>query len=608
MSRLHSFIFPGLAMILCVLHGGCGPSGENTDTSAAQPIDEGETTGHSGEAIRPDSSSSDTLGNSNEMSKFKGNIVSIPVAAQMFDSLSAKEKSDLYVRFRKKYRQRICPGSDMKYCRVIHVLEQILANPSGLSVNIRSKIRSYLTQLWLYGANVNPDSGARVRPLFIPGELGAATQIALKNGAAIDLSEVAGVPLEANNIEQLEALLAEIRPYIFGDRNDDSDGDGSDSSSGRDGGADSGGHTDTDANRRQAPPVKQGWLYFEDVNFRPILERLKVLAGYCDNKVREVGGKKSTAAMQPPVPFIAGHLLDMPLNHSPMIQAGTDISALGSASMARTADGTDRVHVLWLNVNEAFEKAIGVRLARQFSPSRSVSKNRIEHRQLVSVAYYALRDLVGFGADGTENKPSDWLSGRLGENNRLLEELRADLTALYLAYDPEVKTTGLIPDLQTRNALLDEYLISVLEQMAAGGDPAKELGLRARLMVLNYLLEAGVVVAKAKSPGEYRISVPDYEAVKPAVVRLLGRVRSIRFFGDNGKATALIASLKNAPAGWKMGLQRKYGAAGLPKYLVYLFPILEKQAGDKEGTSAIVLTPTVRLFDRNIALAKLAGL
>ena len=604
MSRFSSFIFPGLAIIYCLLHCGCGPSGENSDATSAQPINEGETTGHSG----GDSGSSDTSGDSKEISEFKGNIAAVPVAAQMFDSLSAKEKSDLYIRFRKKYRQRVCPGADLKYCRVIHVLEQILANASGVSVNIRNKIKGYLTQLWLYGTNINPDSGARVRPLFIPGELGAATQIALKNGAAIDLSEVADVPLEANNIEQLEALLAEIRPYIFGDRNDGSDGDGSDSSSGSDSGADTDGQMDTDANRHPAPPAKQGWLYFEDVNFSPILERLQVLAGYCDNRVREVGGKKSTAAMQPPVPFIAGHLLDMPLNQSPMIQTGTDISALGSASMVPTADGTDRVHVLWLNVNEAFEKAIGVRLAKQFSPSRAVSKNRIEHRQLVSVAYYALRDLVGFGADGTENKPSDWLSGRLGENNRLLAELRADLAALYLAYDPEVKTTGLIPDLPTRNALVDEYLISVLEQMAAGGDPAEELGLRVRLMVLNYLLEVGVVVATVKSPGEYRIAVPDYEAVKPAVVQLLGRVRSIRFFGDNGKATALIASLKNAPAGWKKGLQRKYGAAGLPKYLVYLFPILEKQAGDREGTSAIVLTPTGRLFDRNIALAKLAGI
>lgn len=608
MSRFNSVILSGLAMIFCALHGGCGPAGENSDASAAQPTDGSETANHSDGDVRTDSNSSDTLGDSKEMFEFKGDIVSIPVRAQMFESLSAKEKSALYDHFRKKYRQRICPGSDLKYCRVIHVLEQILANASGVSVNIRNKIRTYLTQLWLYGANVNPDSGVRVRPLFIPGELGAATQIALKNGAAIDLSEVADVPLEANNIEQLEALLAEIRPYIFGDRNGDSDTDGSDSSSDGDTGADADGNTDTDATRRQAPPAKQGWLYFEDVHFKPILEQLSVLAGYCDNKVREVGGKKSTAAMQPPVPFIAGHLLDMPLNQSPMIQAGTDISAFGSASMVRTADGTDRVHVLWLNVNEAFESAIGVRLAKQFSPSRAVSKNRMEHRQLVSVAYFALRDLVGFGADGTENKPSDWLSGRLGENNRVLEELRADLVALYLAYDPEVKSTGLIPDLQTRNALLDEYLISVLEQMAAGGDPGQMLGLRVRLMVLNYLLEAGVVVATAKSPGEYRISVPDYEAVRPAVIRLLGRVRSIRFFGDNGKATALIESLKNVPAGWKKGLQRKYGVAGLPKYVVYLFPILEKQAGDKEGTSRIVLTPSERLFDRNIALAKLAGL
>ena len=59
-------------------------------------------------------------------------------------------------------------------------------------------------------------TGERTRPRFIPGQLAAAAQAALRNGADLDLPEVKGKGLAATRVEELEMLLDLVRPSIFG--------------------------------------------------------------------------------------------------------------------------------------------------------------------------------------------------------------------------------------------------------------------------------------------------------------------------------------------------------------------------------------------------------
>ena len=567
------------------------------------------------------SNSDDTLtGNdkhSANVDEFDGGIETIQVYAEMFDALSSEAKQQLYNRFRRRYTHPFCASAHQKYCQVSHILEQILLHPGGVSVDIRSKIKQYLKYLWLYGGNQHPDTGERIRPMFIPGELGAATQIALRNGADIDLSSVKNVALDANNIEQLEALLSDIRPYIFGDAGEGDSGDKNDLDTSKNTSADtppgngSNSNTDTTEVPSARPTVANengaDMLYFTDVNFAGILAKLDNLATYCDQKVREVGGTKSTAAMRPGIPFAVGYILDLPASRSPLVPVDSEALGLGIASM--TADPVDdrTTRVLWLNIDEAFELAIGRRVSEAFSTSASDLKKRRERRHLVSVAYHALRNLVGYGADGTENKAEDWLSQRLGNNNTLFEELRADLAVLYLAFDVAVQHTGLIPDEATRNALLSEYLMSTVEQIGAGGNIDTNVGLKTRLIVLNFLIQSGAVAAKAVQPGEYEISVSDYNAIRTPVIQLLGRVRNIRFFGDNVKATQLVTDFGYIAPGWRDGMVRRFKALQLPQSAALILPIIEKHKASAGNKSAVYSIRTPKgFFARNIELAAFA--
>ncbi|MBN2718866.1 MAG: hypothetical protein JXX14_23675 [Deltaproteobacteria bacterium] len=583
-------------LILWGLIASCGSPAE--DDKARRRTDGTPDSAPKKSFLSDESPSPDTLQNKPQTHEFTDDFFVLSVGAEMFDSLPLDQKSSLYKTFRHRYAHRNCAAAKQQYCQVRHILEQIMLHPSGVSVGIREKIKRYLKYLWLFGGNQHPVTHAPLRPTFIPGELGAATQIALKNGAGIDLSAVANAPLEANNIEQLETLLTNIRPYIFGpgvsgcDKQNDSACDSV---------ADGAPPVEAVATAQSAP------VFFEDSNFALMLDKLRGRADYCDQKVREVGGTKSTAARRPEIPFVAGHILDLPDGQSPLVQTASDILALGMVSEASVGDAATATRILWLNVNEAFESRFGQRVAEAFSLNRDVYRDRIAHRQLVSVAYHGLRNLVGYGADGTENKAADWLLNRLGENHVLLAELRADLAALYLAYDEEVQKTGLVPNVKTRDALLAEYLFSVVEQIGAGGDVGQDMSLKTRLMVLNFLTDAGVVSARATRPGYYEISIADYDALKNPLIQLLGKVRNVRFFGDPVKAAALVDELGHMPPGWQKGMVAQFNSLGVPRAMALVLPVIEKSPGTNGSASPLISIRTPnRFFDRNIDVASFA--
>lgn len=557
-----------------------------------------------------------------------GGYTILPVTAPGFERLSKDQKKTLYDQFRRQHGSGNCVSNntgshDVHYCRVRRILEQIMLHPGGISVDIRHKVKAYLIQLWLHGSNINRITGKKSRATFIPGELGAATQLAIGNGADIDVSKAQNVPLDANNIEQLEALLQEIRPYIF-DSLSGKNSAGNHRRLDSEGGGKTGKDTTTSPLRGVSPSMvgaesaetsaaleipttsseyEDLLLYIEDPKFTDILKKLSKKAEFLDKKVREVGGAKSTATRVISPSLVVAQILHVGGDTGPIIEDAQDLLGFGASSLS----GNQRI--LWLNVNEAFENHAGTAIARAFSASETMAQLRIERRQLVSVAYHALRQLAGFGADGTENKASDWLEKRLGENYLLFQELRADLAALYLCFNEEIRTTGLIPDKFTRNAVLAEYLMSALESIAAGVNPNEHAFLMARMVVLNYLIADGVVNAKSKGAGHLSVSIPNYGALRTSIVQLLGKVRNIRFFGDGAKAAELLNQFAYVQAGWTKELQRRFAKLHLGSRYGVLLPLLSKQSESKGALKAtdadIVLTMPRSLYERQMTLARL---
>lgn len=92
-----------------------------------------------------------------------------------------------------------------------------------IPVQLREKLDPYTAAFWVSHGPVDAWTKQQIRASFIPGELAAAAQIAMEKGYPLGVGHNDMGDLASNRLEQLEAMLEEVRPLIFGDRSRDSD-------------------------------------------------------------------------------------------------------------------------------------------------------------------------------------------------------------------------------------------------------------------------------------------------------------------------------------------------------------------------------------------------
>jgi hypothetical protein len=201
-------------------------------------------------------------------------------------------------------------------------------------------------------------------------------------------------------------------------------------------------------------------------------------------------------------------------------------------------------------------------------------QKRLSRRTQVQFAYHLLKHTFGFGDDGTENKPSGWLAERLGDNFSVINNLRADLTALFLASDTAVIESGLVPDDITRQVFFDEYILSVVQLIASGIDVERCAEWRSMLIVLNYMTEhKSVDVVYKKNAGLF-VAVVNYRTFKDSVRELLASVRKIKFLGDKMGAQHLVEQYGSIPAGWRNALKKRFNALKISGEYAAVYPVM----------------------------------
>jgi dipeptidyl-peptidase-3 len=136
-----------------------------------------------------------------------GSFAVTQVYADGFDKLTPRERLLAYhlaeagIAGDPIYSDQIAPyGIELK-----QLLEGIWTHPAGIDTAALEKIRRYTKQVWIQHGNYNLDSARKYLPEFTSGELRAAAQRALKNGANFG----------AKTDEQLDALLARLEKPVF---------------------------------------------------------------------------------------------------------------------------------------------------------------------------------------------------------------------------------------------------------------------------------------------------------------------------------------------------------------------------------------------------------
>ena len=402
--------------------------------------------------------------------------------------------------------------------RIKGMIEQILLNDAGIPRSIRRKLEDYARLMWLNKGVEDLRTGDRLRPRFIPGELAAAANIALANGAAIDMPKAAGKSLEANRIEELEGLLAIVRPEIFGPMRGTQDaGPGAVPSA--KGGEDEG-------ERRPTSRERGDVVILPDGKLDPMLSKLWDDSAALIRSVRKVGGVKSTAPEGPGKRIRASEVL---------VAAGTegDPRPIESELLWRgpMVESGGEVHFL-SNVDKAFDAAVGDPLTDAVlgGPREPGDMSNERLRALLA----AFSSIAGGGADGTGKKPSDWMSDRLGEHFRVVSELRRELAAVYLLRDESVRRAGFFEEGEAPEALCEAYVRHAAITWILGEQSAPLPA--ARAAILGHLAVAGAVSVTLGDDGRAAVTLEDKAAFERSIERQLAEIRRIRFVGDRAGA------------------------------------------------------------------------
>jgi dipeptidyl-peptidase-3 len=190
--------------------------------------------------------------------------------------------------------------------------------------------------------------------------------------------------------------------------------------------------------------------------------------------------------------------------------------------------------VLVANVMEAASALRRLPLALEFSRTPEERAHAEKHAATARKWLVAFHEVLGHASGQVDQKklkkqpPSKFLK----EYDNTLEEARADLVALWHAFDPALK--DLSPDYeQIAQQMYRNFLVEGLTNLSRveKGDEFEEDHQRGHHMTVNFLIEKGAVKQVAEGGRTYWV-VTDFPKMREAVGELLSKLMVIKATGD----------------------------------------------------------------------------
>lgn len=187
----------------------------------------------------------------------------------------------------------------------------------------------------------------------------------------------------------------------------------------------------------------------------------------------------------------------------------------------------------------AFNETRGAKVAVEFLPNADEGELFARYGNWAINLQTALHEIIGHGSGkvAVAEDPHVYLR----ELYSTLEETRADLVAYWNIYDPKLAELG-VPDVrEVGRELYRQAARAGLTSLRnyPTGDTAAEDHDRARLLMANYVIEAGGF-ERLQQNGRWYIAVKDYDKAHAAVGRLLAEIMRIKAQGDYEAGKALV--------------------------------------------------------------------
>ncbi|HVN07051.1 MAG TPA: hypothetical protein VMT86_21685 [Bryobacteraceae bacterium] len=154
----------------------------------------------------------------------------------------------------------------------------------------------------------------------------------------------------------------------------------------------------------------------------------------------------------------------------------------------------------------------------------------------------ALHEVIGHGSGKLSPKLTHEPSYYLKEYYSTLEEARADLMALWNAFDPKLQELGLISSPEAAKTMYDSAARAALVQLRRipKGDTIEEDHQRDRQLIVSYIMDKTGAIDQISRNGKTYIYVRDYQKMREGVGALLAELMRIKAEGDYNAIKTLV--------------------------------------------------------------------
>ena len=246
------------------------------------------------------------------------------------------------------------------------------------------------------------------------------------------------------------------------------------------------------------------------------------------------------------------------------------------------------------NISEAGDKASqGSGFLEEFAENADEIARVKKYGSLAGALHTDMHECLGHGsgklAPGTDpNALKNYASP--------LEEVRADLFALYYLMDPKVIELGLLPAEDAAKAAYDNYLRNGLLTQLSRIRPGRQIEqahMRCRASITRWVYEMGQpenVVEMVERDGKVYVRINDYAKLRNLFGVMLAEVQRIKSEGDFEAGRDLIENygIKIDPV-LHEGILNRYAALNLAPYTGFINPIMTPVIDSRGRTTDVVI-------------------
>jgi dipeptidyl-peptidase III len=282
---------------------------------------------------------------------------------------------------------------------------------------------------------------------------------------------------------------------------------------------------------RDAHGAKASSQSFVSVTDKPVTETMVKLgknANYFEEKA-PWDAKYKKQAFQPPVVKAIETLIE-----AGDFNVNTIGDNLPNENEIHEKYGTK--NFLFTGSNRALNAASGHSIMKEFAATPEIYARQEKYGDDAEDLMTALHEVIGHGSGKLSERLKGGAEPYLKEYFSTMEEARADLSALWNAWDPKLKELGLVSNQdEVAKAMYDTAALNPLIQLRRNpkGDALEEDHERDRQLIVNYIHDrVPGSIERFDRDGKTYIQVQDYQKMRQGVGMLLAELMRIKAVGD----------------------------------------------------------------------------